>query len=1311
MKTEIEKMMLRMEKQMKEQERQIKRQNQLIKQQEIQNKKMVKETKKLKRQRKREVIKAKKQAFRATMKEMNKKIRVQNQKVKYSFDKTKKRADIVRPIEFKSAVTIYLYEKKQTENALVDGILQVLMRTKNYNFRDPNTYANSADGTTYFRCYTFIDIVPNRLINKFQSFNFYNIVDDGQELVWEFYQELMKINEYFKDFLDQYTVSKELPGFKIISRAPHNIQYVAPNVANMRVMDDGTNKFINSYYTKYKLNLQASEFKDMIQHDYIEYVQTNYRPKSCLLTAIINKFYNRFNTIKSDGKRNYKELTYTYLCEILGIPDKPSFNAVSLNEVRDKFFKRFSFTGIRAYDVYMNLIYSHEPTDLTHSLILKVMYKDKHVYELNDNLKSLEQKVNMEDDERKQLTVSDKYNILGEDKKEEKDDNIREKDIYCDNFDYLFTEIKSGCTDENLEKLKIIYADDLIPVLFKFIETGYSPKVAFAGHIYRISLQIGKLNIVLLPANNDPNKGQLINYDSLEEYNKYTKTFDNFYNNIVKKEYLSDINPSVMEIEDHYTIKPILGYFDNYEPKPFNTIDENKAYTECLSQIKEVPLFNYFDIYKTYTNEAIEDLTYYIIEVLEKSKRAVILFGSKFSRTYGYILKQTNIKYRVLYYRTPLAIEEVNFKNAVDELYKESIKPDMKKSIANITMGLLEKKENKAELSKIFDDYNEANYYCIKYEGKILPLIHDEFESKNVYSEFDKCFTEEINIVSSKQIYLVAVNEKKRLTNGFTPIKDMIYLNQRLKILKQYDSLIKLGVTVRGIKTDCLMYEGSDKVITDNFKLSSNIGEFKIEKDKYLLNTPLILIENELKQINQYKSILKTFEDELDTAHINKYMEEPKAILIKGLYPGVGKSTLCKNNDKKCLFVCPYNKLCQVLRTEDYDSITYSKLFGLVGTDQEFKHIKKYDLSEYNTIVFDEIFLYEPRRLKRVAELMQEHPEKKFLATGDCDQRDPIAFKNSDYLSQCMNVLFPNHILLQDIKRFKQQSDKDKLIELKKDIFNMSMSIEDICTKHNLNIVRKLDDVKSSINVCLFNFRCDMVNNHVHKNILKHQEQYLNGMNIICKKYEKNKKFTINTNYTYKIVKYGKKETKLIDEVENLEFVVPNGILLNNFKLPYALTCDSVQGLSFGENDKVTVFDSNTPYVDRKYFWTAITRARKLENVSVFIHSENEVARLCQSRLKLYFNFKVESYKRQDNKANRPFTKEEFINDDWICEKVNNCRNYCQFCKKHMELRIDDNGNVISNITVDRIDNSKAHTKDNSQICCLKCNRIKGNRY
>ena len=165
--------------------------------------------------------------------------------------------------------------------------------------------------------------------------------------------------------------------------------------------------------------------------------------------------------------------------------------------------------------------------------------------------------------------------------------------------------------------------------------------------------------------------------------------------------------------------------------------------------------------------------------------------------------------------------------------------------------------------------------------------------------------------------------------------------------------------------------------------------------------------------------------------------------------------------------------------------------------------------------------------------------------------------------------------------------------------------------------------------------------------------------------------------------------------------------ILSHFKLPYCMTVHSVQGLSI--DDKVTIFDCNTSYVDRNYIWTAITRVRDLSNITYFEHSELEVQRLCDSKLKQYLKFKIDNYKKQDYDAKRNICQEKYIDVDWLSNKINN-NEYCPLCHCKYYTSLDEENNVRCNISVDRINCELPHEKQNCHLLCIECNRSKSNK-
>ena len=1267
--------------------------------------------------------------------------------------------------------TIYINVDIYVEEAFYEEHNEIKKHKNNYK-------TEKSDHGTRFTYMTYFDNVAVSEKSKlsFKLGRFYSKYDKDGIVDMEVMRLLIQdSSDDNKEALGQYLQSYQIDGFKITSMIEVDKPNKKVNVLGDKLMNDDTGKMINSKYTQYKMNLQAEKFSDLLEMDYNKYVQANYRPMSCMLTCIINAFYDRFNRIKSDGKRAYKELTYSYLCEILEIEDKPTHNAIDILTCVEKFFKKFSFASLYVYSPFMELIYEHKATAKSDNCALRVMIKDKHVYQLNNNLKSLQQKVNYDDDERRDIKPSDKYRVLTKpqedimcETKEQihkviaeckatkevrnvkivtcfelselnidlKAENpvmitksrknyklqIKAKDgkykiditkglprtieVFATSVDEVLSSVVNNLKVKSVEYIKIITNADMNSILIELIKNKYTPKMYFNAFLFKMSFIIDSIMISIETCDDNPIYGRRIHFDSIQEYKQFTNAYEAMYRQMIKKEYVSDYHESVQLINNTYPIRPLLGHFEGANLNKFyDTTDENKAYTECAMNMKQVPVFHYFDVYKKYENQPIEDEAYYMIEVLENSEKAMILFDDKFSRTKGFILKNIDVKYRIISYMTALKIEDVDFKTPIDELYSKQMPSDFKKMIVNKITGMMELKYNKNHLSKYFEDVNEAEVYRIKYEGKIMPLITHTAHEVMREDEFDGGMVAGIETYDKLHGYLVNVSSQQELCQGLAPIKDNIYLLQRLKMYKLYEKMKASNIEVYGFKTDCIYNNGGVKKLqTAGIKLNKEIGGYKMEHDKYLPTRKLEIAENELIEFPDFTQCkTKEFEDEKDTEAINKYLSDKTAVLVKGLYPGVGKSTLCKNFDKNSLFILPYNKLCQELKKDGFNAITYSKAFGLYANDLEIG-IKHFDISQYTTIVFDEAFLYTPDRLKRMSKLIKANPDKKFFATGDTNQRNPIGFDNSEYLEHCMNILFPEQILLSDIKRLVNESDKQKWKQLKKDIFETKLSIEEICKKNGIKIVRSMGDVTTQKNVCYFNFRCHSVNNWIHNTILKNKSQYLEGMEIICRKYEKTPEYVIHTNYTYKIKKIKGSAFTIVDEVDNLEYKLDIKVIQDNFKLPYALTCDSVQGLSFGEDEKVTIFDSNIPYTDRKYFYTAITRARKLDNLQVFIHSKDEVERLSDSKIKQYFRFKCDGYKLQDKKAGRAITDDDFVNENWIHDQLIKCEYKCVHCAKHFQIDLDDEGIVRSDVTVDRIDNKKAHFKSNGVMSCLLCN-------
>ena len=108
--------------------------------------------------------------------------------------------------------------------------------------------------------------------------------------------------------------------------------------------------------------------------------------------------------------------------------------------------------------------------------------------------------------------------------------------------------------------------------------------------------------------------------------------------------------------------------------------------------------------------------------------------------------------------------------------------------------------------------------------------------------------------------------------------------------------------------------------------------------------------------------------------------------------PGTGKTTGAKNSGYKLEFVTPYNKLCQELRKENYNSVTLNKLLNINIIGEYNKKAKQHDISQYEAICFVEIPMYGPHYLSKIYNFMTK-TDRKIFATGDVDQLKPIGLE------------------------------------------------------------------------------------------------------------------------------------------------------------------------------------------------------------------------------------------------------------------------------------------------------------------------------
>ncbi|MFM7980819.1 MAG: hypothetical protein ACKPKO_16030, partial [Candidatus Fonsibacter sp.] len=104
-----------------------------------------------------------------------------------------------------------------------------------------------------------------------------------------------------------------------------------------------------------------------------------------------------------------------------------------------------------------------------------------------------------------------------------------------------------------------------------------------------------------------------------------------------------------------------------------------------------------------------------------------LFFNKIYNLCYGYFLKRMQQRQVITYVneikavKHPSIIKNVSYISLVEELWKSPISDDpeedavLKKNIATCNYGMLEKQINRTQKSKIFDTYEDAKFFQLKY--------------------------------------------------------------------------------------------------------------------------------------------------------------------------------------------------------------------------------------------------------------------------------------------------------------------------------------------------------------------------------------------------------------------------------------------------------------------------------------------------------------------------------------------------------------------------------------------------------------------
>ena len=1095
-------------------------------------------------------------------------------------------------------------------------------------------------------------------------------------------------------------------------------------------LKDTTNISIYNFYHQTVIDTEKETVKEAIQNN-------NYRDNECWINHLLETYEGTELTREKRGSLA-KTLSRKKILELLNTTEEDIHEyGISIKAMK-KVFQFFNLP-VKLYNYQCQLIFQYFPSDYGRGhrkRIFTALIKNNHIYPINANQDRLSQV----DGKERCLDIKVSKNFYITDKTEPPKYKM---------FSHIDELLKLTDQDEYY----LVHKDNnLMEVLYQFKKVGYEPYIRYrAGKISDLKIKFtyksaDTKKIIRRRAQpyNIPTKtlekDRTVNYiistqdlskdtlerdidaDTEEKYNRIAEAMFIFNKKLFSSSHMSQYDDVDIEILDECRTVVPLGYLDkNIDVNELVEIDRSKAFTWAFNQITKIPIFNAFDSWKAWDGtldiNRLSSLTLYKVEV----SKADMFFNKKFNIIYGKYLRKmdlTNIK--IIYYKMPSYIHKVNYKSIVDELWETQLGDDedddkqIKKKIANINFGMLEKSNNTSQRSDIFNSLKEACYYQRKQGGRIYALEEETRIRKMVdlNEETDDEEEEEAKTTFGETYFVLNTTVRQKLVNGFRYIKELLLQYHNYAMYEAYTKLEAKGVKVYSVKSDAFTIHQDDlsKVrpnpnhfiksyregILDfedaigNWRVSTSRINYPTEKYKFKYNK---LIQIPLQE-NEALDVI----DEWDTEAVCKQIIPNSPCMIRAKFAGSGKSYIGQYLNKmgyNVLFVVPHNRLSQEIEGK---ATTLNMFFSIPVNKGD--DLPCFDHSDYNVIFFDEIFMSNIYIYNKIREFVKNNPDKIIIGAGDTKQLQPIndltnTQPHDQYADQCIDKIFKYSIYLKISKRVSDDEQRKKLDNAYTDMWIKEMPVDKWVEKH----ARYTSEINPHhMNIAYTNIRCKSVSDEVRKKLGK-KGLYEVGEEIICRLYLKTDEGAkFNANIRYKILCINSWGITIENIKDKKKYTLTEELLNKHFRYGYCATAHSCQGASI--NNSIIIHEWDRSYlVSREWIWTAYTRARDFNKVA-FFKNEKAEEKMEKQLLINYLKNKIEGYKRQDLKSGRELNEDNYIDVGWCMDRL---KGTCQKCGGDFHIEIKK-GTLTSNFTAQRQDNLFAHTKDNCQSFCVYCN-------
>ena len=675
-------------------------------------------------------------------------------------------------------------------------------------------------------------------------------------------------------------------------------------------------------------------------------------------------------------------------------------------------------------------------------------------------------------------------------------------------------------------------------------------------------------------------------------------------------------------------------------------VDMVKHYTSAVLMLDKIPVRNALDSWTLYEScDGIQDYNLYYVE--SQNNDNILYFDKRYTVCFGMALKQfASSTFKIIEVLRPsLLIPNPLVKLIKDTYTNPKLSMQMVKDIVNHCIGICGKIYNSTTKTQIFLNADEAVYYA-----DLMEAVPHKYEQK----------------VNGKEVYFVTQSNQCRLVEGFYLIRfailDLARANMQLLVNEGEEA----GMQAAYIATDRVdfMTNGLDPAEVFRNKMASTtkqspqeefhqIGKVRFESKRrratsiheYMVNEPVHLatLERPVYEIRDNLSSRRTlagdhlwgledlFFDEYDVDTVADTLEKnsQSGILIKGRYPGLGKSVAAVywllrkiRAGQKVAVAVPIHRLrtelVQMGIPEDC-IMTFWELFGVDGCGRDKRCGSKFD--QYDHVHFEEVFMASMAFVSRIFRDSTQFPNVSISATGDPYQTKAVLDAFTEYGNhggsadveramriRRLDVIFPNQFELKIPKRYSKEDTK-LLENVMRDLFEPSEDHAQQCKSVASNYFTQIANPLTTGQIEILRESMVVAQHLVTTNLINHalathskngDFRLVVGDKLKVKHRDPAQQLQKDDLYrVQKIIKGSKKNAvKLVnDSGRVLEVFGTHKEILANFPYAFCMSINSAQGLSSMPGQDTFVFDVGSPFMCKENFRVGFTRARQLGSV------------------------------------------------------------------------------------------------------------------